>query len=627
MPFPDSRKKAPNVFFEVFDDTGSPTYKSFVPSSTVITNPSNPPSPPLDPVVDFVGTPLSGESPLSVLFTDLSTNHPTSWAWDFENNGSVDSVVQNPVHIYSTPGTYSVKLTATNTNGFGDHSKIDYVVVTEPTAPAAIRWLEPSTDPDGTLAIGNPIHIDADFVIPPICIPDPYYQIPAGDPLWPKNTLLLHFDGVNGATVFPDSSPLAATGWAVGSGTPSVSTAQARFNQSLRLDGTTDWIQTTTNLSAGNLGPGDFSIEAWVFLNAYNKVVIDWGYVTTNEGRGWQLYIDGSGHLVFYRSGTGALVLTGTAVIPTGSWVHVAMVRNAGILTAYVGGIPGGSVSYLVDHNGTLVTTAAIGAQVQSRNSSYDFNGYIDDVRITVGVARYTGTFAVPTAPHPDFGSPGHTVLLMHGESMVDSSVVPKTVTAIGNAAVSTAQFRFDASSYAFDGTGDAIVISPHPNFDFGEDDYTLEVWVRMNSLAVSGTVLKRASANSYYPWAIQFNSGTGRFTFNAFQIGSPPTLLINLAAGSTVIVANQWYHVAATRRFTGSSVVYSLWVDGELQDQATAGYLTPYFDAASPVVIGGSSDGGQSLNGYIDELRITRGVARYTASFTRPSLPFCEGP
>ena len=69
-------------------------------------------TPEITPVAAFSATPTSGPAPLSVTFSDASTNQPTSWAWDFQNDGSVDSTAQNPVFTYNTAGTYSVKLTA-----------------------------------------------------------------------------------------------------------------------------------------------------------------------------------------------------------------------------------------------------------------------------------------------------------------------------------------------------------------------------------------------------------------------------------------------------------------------------------------------------------------------------------
>jgi PKD repeat protein len=82
------------------------------------------------PVANFTVDVTAGTAPLTVTFTDTSTESPTSWAWDFDNNGSTDSTDQNPSHAYSAPGVYTVKLTATNANGFDDEVKTGLVTVT-----------------------------------------------------------------------------------------------------------------------------------------------------------------------------------------------------------------------------------------------------------------------------------------------------------------------------------------------------------------------------------------------------------------------------------------------------------------------------------------------------------------
>ena len=69
------------------------------------------------PVADFSTSVTSGYAPLSVQFTDKSTESPTSWSWDFNNDGVADSSTQNPVYTYNTPGTYVAKLTVSNANG------------------------------------------------------------------------------------------------------------------------------------------------------------------------------------------------------------------------------------------------------------------------------------------------------------------------------------------------------------------------------------------------------------------------------------------------------------------------------------------------------------------------------
>jgi PKD repeat protein len=88
----------------------------------------------LAPVADFEGSPLSGEAPLTVSFTDLSTNGPSSWDWDFGDGGT--STSQNPSHEYTAAGTYTVSLTATNSCGSDTETKTDYITVTC-TAPVA----------------------------------------------------------------------------------------------------------------------------------------------------------------------------------------------------------------------------------------------------------------------------------------------------------------------------------------------------------------------------------------------------------------------------------------------------------------------------------------------------------
>jgi len=95
------------------------------------------------PVADFSGVPTSGDRPLSVVFTDASTNTPTSWHWDF-GDGNI-STLQNPTHIYDFAGTFDVNLTATNfTLGESTVLKTDLIVATNPT-PTAIANATPST--------------------------------------------------------------------------------------------------------------------------------------------------------------------------------------------------------------------------------------------------------------------------------------------------------------------------------------------------------------------------------------------------------------------------------------------------------------------------------------------------
>jgi PKD repeat protein len=81
------------------------------------------------PVADFSGAPLQGSSPLTVLFTDLSTGSPTAWNWNF-GDGTANATLQNPGHVYASSGTYTVTLTASNEYGSSTGQKTGYITVT-----------------------------------------------------------------------------------------------------------------------------------------------------------------------------------------------------------------------------------------------------------------------------------------------------------------------------------------------------------------------------------------------------------------------------------------------------------------------------------------------------------------
>lgn len=85
---------------------------------------------------NFSATPLSGYAPLTVAFSDLSTGVPTTWKWDFDNDGIIDSELKNPVHIYEEPGVYSVWLRVQNPfTGTDEMTKQNYITVTELVLP------------------------------------------------------------------------------------------------------------------------------------------------------------------------------------------------------------------------------------------------------------------------------------------------------------------------------------------------------------------------------------------------------------------------------------------------------------------------------------------------------------
>jgi hypothetical protein len=255
------------------------------------------------------------------------------------------------------------------------------------------------------------------------------------------------------------------------------------------------------------------------------------------------------------------------------------------------------------------------------------FYGNFQDVRVTKGVARYTSNFTPPTQPFqslsvrdPQFNA---VSLLLKGDgvdgstTIFDSSPTPKTVTAVGDAQISTAQSKFGGSSLKFDGTGDYLTSTANSAFDFGSGDYTIELWVKLTSASNYGGIVGKGQigvVNSTV-YSLEFNN-----TSNAVSLwignNTPPAFGSYVITGTTnVRTSATWTHLAVSR--SGNNT--RLFVNGT-QEGST--YTTAYtITDGNPLYIGGSfyAPTTNNINGYIDDFRITKGVARYTSNFTPP--------
>ena len=217
----------------------------------------------------------------------------------------------------------------------------------------------------------------------------------------------------------------------------------------------------------------------------------------------------------------------------------------------------------------------------------------------------------------PQFGS---VSLLLHGNgangstSITDSSLSPKTVTAFGNAQISTAQSKFGGSSIAFDGSGDYLagVTTESDTFNM-PGDFTVEAWIYLNSTAGTQTIAGKW-ATQQQAWVFQLTSST------LFIATGNSGIFGKISSGSTTFNTSTWYHIAATR--SGSNI--RLFSNGTLLVTDVNTFNATSANTTSVIYVGLNQDGAQHpFNGYIDELRITKGVARYTSNFTPPTAPF----
>lgn len=205
--------------------------------------------------------------------------------------------------------------------------------------------------------------------------------------------------------------------------------------------------------------------------------------------------------------------------------------------------------------------------------------------------------------------------LLLHmdgadgGIMFTDSSSGPKAVTAVGQAKISTAQSKWGGASGYFNGGTSAVKTPYHDAFSFGAGDFTVEAWVWQGAPITQWREI----------FMINAKDGLNVMLFDGQLAVGRELTNIDLMA-PTAISQNAWHHIAVAR----SAGVCRGFVDGA---QVFSGAYAFDFSQVGVVSVGGKSDGSNALSGYIDDLRITKGVARYTANFTPPTAPFPDAP
>ena len=203
-------------------------------------------------------------------------------------------------------------------------------------------------------------------------------------------------------------------------------------------------------------------------------------------------------------------------------------------------------------------------------------------------------------------------VLLAHFDTdLTDSSRSNHTLTASGDAAAAATQPKFGAGSLALDGTGDYVSITPTSDFTFGTDDFTVEAWIYAAGYSSHLFGFHDAGVAARQ---LLFLKGSGALEWYD-AAGAAHT-------GTATLGTSKWRHVAVSR----ASGTTRIFIDGK-QDLSfsDAGNYTGTINAYN-YTIGADNDGTAPLNGYIDDIRITKGVGRYTEDFTPPTKAFPDG-
>lgn len=199
---------------------------------------------------------------------------------------------------------------------------------------------------------------------------------------------LLHFDGTDTSTTITDESGKTCTAH----GDAQLDTAQKKFGTaSLLLDGTGDFVDIASSADFG-YGTGDFAIDAQIYINADppTDAVIAAGVASGNVGFGFHK----DNGLWMGRSAV-AQDINAATHITTGGFHHVAVTRASGTVRLFLDGTKVAEGAWAYD-----CPTSAVNIGIDGNNVSLPFNGWIDEVRISKGIARWTANFTPPTSAY-----------------------------------------------------------------------------------------------------------------------------------------------------------------------------------------------------------------------------------
>jgi hypothetical protein len=383
---------------------------------------------------------------------------------------------------------------------------------------------------------------------------------------------------------------------------PPVSYNTSTHGGSAYFDGTGDWLTVGSNVNLA-LGASNWTVELWVYptsVTVSQNIIIDWR--STNDGLPVLYMVNNQ---VLWRADS-ATKITSSTILTANTWYHIAVVRVSTTTTMYINGLSVGSYTDTTNYQNSDL-------KIGKAWDSNQWNGYMSNLRIVKGTALYTTNFTLPTAP---VTAVANTSLLLNftNSNIFDETgkVVAETV---GNAKASTSVVKY-GSSMAFDGNGDSLYIPNDPNINFGSGDFTLECWVYFNAVNTYMTIISKGwNSSAEYASYLIWMENTGSLRFNSSSNGGAWDIANERVIGT--MTTGSWRHIAVTR----SGTTFRAFVDGVINNAFTFTSSAALANlAVQNLYIGDRQTGSTSLNGYISDLRITKGVARYTANFTPPT-------
>jgi len=362
------------------------------------------------------------------------------------------------------------------------------------------------------------------------------------------------------------------------------------------FDGSGDYL-SVANDTALQFGTGDFTVEGWFYMTGGNFSNNSLFSIGSYNG-GFLLRYKAAGSDNFYFNNTGYDWNPSTN-FRLNQWNHVAVVRSGTTVSVYVNGT---SVFSVTNSSSLAQSTATSIGTATHDVSNESCLGYISNFRMVKGTAVYTANFTPPTAPVTAITNTSLLTNFTNG-AIFDNAMMNDLET-VGNAQISTSVVKYGTGSMYFDGTGDGLFTVSKPDLAFGTGDFTVEFWLYLAAnLNTFAKVIQMGTSGNCFTIEAQ---GTAN-VLNVSNFTSTVYLTSN-----TALTTGTWIHVAVTRA-SGTLRIF--------QNGSSVGGVSNSIDFPNVggIYIGRSSTG-QETNGYIDDLRITKGFARYTSAFTPPT-------
>jgi len=433
--------------------------------------------------------------------------------------------------------------------------------------------------------------------------------------------LLMHADGNNNDWSFYDCS-LTSHGFADTNGSPLVSTAQKKIGSASALFNGSSSIAWPNNAD-WEFGTGNFTIDWWEYRTsgAAGAVAISRDATTTYSPFLLGYYASGI-RQVYMASADGAWGIANAKTLGAATlnvWTHLAVVRNGTTFYCFRDGV----------QTDTWTSAAAFRANsnplsIGVGQSTGYFTGYIDELRISKGIARWTANFTPPTVAYaPAVTPPAQpqttTRVLLH----LDTN---QTDSASGVKGNGTHTWTLPAGSigtpakFGAGALNNGVVTCPaHADFVLSSGAFTIDFWLNCSDYTVPVTAIAGQSNTAGGPnngWKFQ-SQGSAVKTSISFFLSANGSAETTLFCGE-IINNSTWAHVAAVR---SGNTLYGF-LDGVLG--GTVAFSGSVFNSTTTLSFGrwGVGDGTPNWNGSIDECRLTIGKALWTAAFTPPTAP-----